>query len=386
MTRSRIYLDHNATSPLRPAARDAMLQAMEQDGNASSVHGEGRAARRLVEDAREQVAALVGARPAEVVFTSGATEANNLALAAGWNRIYRAGVEHESVLMPAQTSSAEVIELPVGRNGRVDVDLSAEAAVHGEASSGRALLSLQMANNETGVCQDVAAASVLAQEQGVAVHTDAVQACGRGTVDFEALGVDLLSLSSHKIGGPMGVGALVIRDGFEVAALFRGGGQERRRRAGTENVAGIAGFGAAAEIAKADVTDEAKRLGRLRDRAEAGILESVAGAMIIGAGTERLDNTSCVALPGLLAETSVIKLDLAGIAVSAGSACSSGKVGASHVLTAMGLASEVARSAIRISLGWNTAESSLEEFLSRFRDLLANETQPQTSTERRAVA
>ena len=373
MTRTRIYFDHNATSPLRPEARAAMMEALDCDGNASSVHGEGRAQRRRIEDAREQVAALVGARPADVIFTSGATEANNLALGGGWDAILVAGVEHESVLIPAEMSGAKIVTLAVDGNGVVGADVLANAvgsAAHLGQDGGRCLLTLQMANNETGVCQDVRAAAAVCRTHGVFVHSDAVQACGRVAVDVADLDVDLLSLSSHKIGGPMGVGALVVRDGFQLRPLIQGGGQERRRRAGTENVAAIAGFGAAAHAAQAQLGDEAPRLSDLRERMERALRALVPGAVIIGEGGPRLPNTVCVALSGELAETSVIKLDLSGVAVSAGSACSSGKVGASHVLGAMGIAPEVARSAIRISFGWNSTDRHLEEFSTRFRALL----------------
>ena len=391
MSRERIYLDHNARSALRAEARAAMIAALDHDGNASSVHAEGREARRLVEDAREQVAALVGAEPREIVFTSGATEANNVALGQGWGTIALAGIEHESVLVPAKASGAKTVELPVGGNGVVGLanldggDLSEGNVSEGNAREGASggsvlggsvlggpvLLTLQLANNETGVCQDVAGAAEFCRAQGWAMHTDAVQACGRIDVDFAALRVDLMSLSSHKIGGPMGVGALVVRDGFELSALITGGGQERRRRAGTENVAAIAGFGAAARVALAQRRGEAERLAGLRDRAQAAMVEI--GAVVIGGGVDRLANTLCVAFPGHLAETTVIKLDLAGVSISAGSACSSGKVGASHVLSAMGLPPDVARSAVRISLGWNTSETSLEQFLSRFERLFASQ-------------
>ncbi len=378
MSSSRIYLDHNASSPLMPAAQAALVEALERHGNASSVHGEGRAARRVIEDAREQVADLVGGRAADVVFTSGATEANCTVFGSSWDTIYMAGIEHDSVLAPARRSGATIIDLPVNSQGLADPSILAEPQMSGVGSDAKALLTLQMANNETGVRQDVAAAAAMARDHGMAVHTDAVQACGRVAVDFADLGVDLMSVSSHKFGGPMGIGALIVRDGFQLPSLIEGGGQERRRRAGTENVAAIAGFAAAVRAAKAELETEARRLGALRDRAEAAILAVVPDAMIVGAGVERLANTLCIALPGELAETTVIKLDLAGVAISAGSACSSGKVGASHVLSAMGLPAEIARCAVRISLGWNTTESSLEQFLSRFCGLLM----PQ----RRAVA
>ena len=375
MTEPRIYLDHNATSPLRPQARDAMLKALEQGGNASSVHGEGRTARRIVEDAREQVAGLVGCRAAEVVFTSGATEANNLALAGGWGCYFVSGVEHESVLLPIEASRRPVVRVSVGRDGQVDLAALADAVLLREAPGERPLLSLQMANNETGVLQDVAAAAEFCRAHGIAVHTDAVQACGRVPVDFAELDIDLLSLSSHKIGGPMGVGALVIRDGLTLPPQIRGGGQERRRRAGTENVAAIAGFGAAATAAQAELDTEPGRLRRLRDEAEAVVLEARPDAIVIGRDADRLANTLCVALPGAAAETTVIKLDLAGVAISAGSACSSGKVGASHVLEAMGLPAELTRCAVRLSLGWNSHKSSLEQFSTRFRRVMAAEPQ-----------
>ena len=367
MNNPRLYLDHNASSPLRPEAHDAMLTALQLPGNASSVHGEGRAARRLIEDAREQVAALVGCTGAEVVFTSGATEANCAALGNGWATIHRAGIEHESVLAPARQSGATLIDLPVNGDGLVDWSRLGTA----EPPAGKALLSLQMANNETGVCQDVAGAAAAARAQGMAVHTDAVQACGRFAVDFAALDVDLMSVSSHKLGGPMGIGALIVRDGFQQAALIAGGGQERRRRAGTENVAAIAGFGAAATAAAACLDAEAQRLGRMRDHLQAALAALVPDAVIVGADAPRLANTLCLALPCERAETTVIKLDLAGVAVSAGSACSSGKVGESHVLAAMGLPADIARSAVRISLGWNTTETSLEQFLTRSERLFA---------------
>lgn len=367
MNNPRLYLDHNASSPLRPEAHDAMLSALQWPGNASSVHGEGRAARRLIEDAREQVAALVGCTSAEVVFTSGATEANCAALGNGWATIYSAGIEHESVLAPARQSGAALIDLPVNGDGLVDWS-RLDAA---EPPAGKALLSLQMANNETGVCQDVAGAAAAARALGMAIHTDAVQACGRLAVDFAALDVDLMSVSSHKLGGPMGIGALIVRDGFQQAALIAGGGQERRRRAGTENVAAIAGFGAAATAAAASLDAETYRLGRMRDHLQAALAALVPDAVIVGAAAPRLANTLCLALPGELAETTVIKLDLAGVAISAGSACSSGKVGASHVLAAMGLPADIARSAVRIGLGWNTTETSLEQFLTRFERLFA---------------
>jgi cysteine desulfurase len=358
MTEPRTYLDWNASAPLRLEAREAMLTALEAIGNPSSVHTEGRRARALIEDARERVAALVGAKPAEVVFTSGATEANNWAMA-GWTTIFVSAIEHDSVLAPAHASGARIVELPASSMGVVSPQVIAEHVLRETAPAGRGLLALQMANNETGVLQPVVEAAAFAREHGLLTHTDATQAVGRVPVDIRALGVDLLSLSSHKLGGPKGVGALIVREGCDIAPFVRGGGQERRRRAGTENVAAIAGFGAAAAAA----ADDLARIGAVaanRDRIERGLKRITPDAVVIGESAERLANTTCIALPGKLAETLVIQLDLAGIAVSAGSACSSGKVGTSRVLAAMGVPAEVARSAIRLSVGASTSRRDVE--------------------------
>ena len=368
-TLPRIYFDHNASAPLRDAARVAMVSALEATGNPSSVHSEGRALRCVIEDAREEVAALVGARPAEIVFTSGASEANNWVMAGRWHRVYVYGIEHESVLAPVRASGAEVVELPVDRDGTADLGEFARRVLSAETLPPRALLTLQMANSETGAVQDVAAAAAFAREHGIAIHTDAVQAAGRLTIDFHDLDVDYLTISSHKLGGPTGVGALVIRDGLKLSPFIAGGGQERRRRAGTENAPAIAGFGAAARAARDEVTKMAV-LAQLRDRLAAGICDLAPHAVLIAGQSERLANTLSVAMPGTLAETSVIKLDLAGVAVSAGSACSSGKVGASHVLAAMGIDEHLARSTIRVSLGWSTTTEEVEAFLDRFARLL----------------
>jgi cysteine desulfurase len=362
MKAERTYLDWNASAPLKPEARAAMLAALDVTGNPSSVHAEGRRARALIEEAREQVAALVGAEPAEVVFTSGATEANNWALAADWDTIIVSGIEHDSVLAPARASAARLVSMPVSRDGLARTEILAGHLGASSGSPGRTLVSVQMANNETGVIQPVAEVAALARKLGCVVHTDAVQAVGRVPVHFAELGVDLLSLSSHKIGGPKGVGALVVRAGTPIAARMIGGGQERRRRAGTENVAAIAGFGAAARAALADVED-APRIAAQRDLLERGLARATPAAVVIGQTAARLPNTTCVAWPGKLAETLVIALDLAGIAVSAGAACSSGKVGSSHVLTAMGLPPDAARSAVRISLGPTTNARDIRRLL-----------------------
>jgi len=369
MSRQRTYLDWNATTPLRPQARAAMLAALDVAGNPSSVHAEGRAARALVEAAREQVAALAGASPSEVVFTSGGTEANAWVLSADWDRVIVSEIEHPSVLVPAQARGPSSVRLiDTQREGAVDLGDLARALDHGKAD--RDLLSVQMANNETGVLQDVGAIASTGRERGAVVHTDAVQALGKVAVDFRALGVDYLSISAHKIGGPKGVGALIVRQGAALPALITGGGQERRRRGGTENVAGIAGFGAAAEAAGRQL-EEFARLRALRDGLEREAKRLVPQAMIVAEQAPRLANTACIALPGHKAETLVIALDLAGVAVSAGAACSSGKVGPSHVLAAMGLEPAIASSAIRVSIGWETTERDVAAFLDAWAHVVA---------------
>jgi cysteine desulfurase len=362
MTTARTYLDYNASAPLRPEAREAMAASLDVCGNPSSVHAEGRAARGVIETAREQIAALVGAQTSEVVFTSGATEANNWALAGGWQAICISGIEHDSVLSAARDSGAELFGLPVSDTGVIELTAAAEQIARAAQTVGRTLVTVMTANNETGVVQPVAEIAALAGELGAHVHVDAVQAPGRVPVDFSALGADTLALSAHKVGGPRGVGALIVRDGMSLPALIRGGGQERRRRSGTENVAGIAGFGAAAAAIMRE-REAAERMQGLRSILEDGVRRISPAAVIVGSKVARIANTSCIALAGKPAETLVIKLDLEGVAVSAGSACSSGKVGASHVLEAMGLPSEISRSAIRVSLGAETREDDITAFL-----------------------
>ncbi len=359
---TRTYLDNNASAPLRDSARAAMVAAMDVTGNPSSVHAEGRRARAIVETAREQVAALVGARPSEIVFTSGATEANNAVMDAGWKAICVSAIEHDSVLAPARACGAKVIALPASQDGVVDLGSVQEALSHAAQGGARALLSVMMANNETGVIQPVAEAADLARSLGVALHVDAVQGVGRLPVDFASLGADTLTISAHKLGGPRGVGALVIRDGVNLPALVKGGGQERRRRGGTENVVGIAGFGAAAAEVARDV-EAMKRASALRDQLEAGVMSLTPDAVIIGRNAPRIGNTSCIAVPGKQAETLVIRMDMEGVAISAGAACTSGKVGANTVITAMGLPDSVARSAVRVSLGAETSETDIAAFL-----------------------
>lgn len=353
---TRVYLDHNASAPLKPAVKAAMVQAMDLVGNPSSVHQNGRAVRRAVEEARAAVAALVGAKPAGVLFTAGGTEANNLALRGfPGRRVMVSAVEHDSVLAAAPDAA----RLPVDRHGVVDLDALERTL---RAADGPALVSLMLANNETGVLQPVVEAAALAHAHGALFHCDVVQGAGRVPLDMSALGVDLLTLSAHKLGGPAGAGALVVAPGLEPEALIRGGGQEKRRRAGTENLLGIVGFAAAARLALADLP-EAGRLTLLRDEMEARALKAVPDARVMGAGAPRVGNTSSLALPGVPGETQVMALDLAGVAVSAGSACSSGKVAPSHVLAAMGEGADTAACAIRVSLGWDSDAASVERFL-----------------------
>jgi cysteine desulfurase len=354
------YLDHNATSPLRSQAAEAVSHALGVWGNPSSVHADGRAARRIVEDARRRVAGLAGTNPAAVVFTSGGTEANNLALrGCGRRRILASASEHLSVL-----EAADGIEtIPVDGDGVVDLD-----ALRKMLSDGAdAVVSVMLANNETGVIQPVPAVAELARAAGALFHCDAVQGAGKVPLNFKDLGADMVTLSAHKIGGPKGAGALIVDDRVQLRPLIRGGGQERGRRSGTENVPGITGFGAAAELATAELKG-AVDLAALRDRLESGLIEYIPGARVIAGDAARLPNTSCIALPGVSAETQLMALDLAGFAVSAGSACSSGKVKASHVLRAMGLADEVAGCAIRVSLGPTNNEAEIDAFVAAYGD------------------
>lgn len=352
---ARVYLDHAATAPLKPVARDAMLRALDAAGNPSSVHAEGRAARRLVEEARAAVAALAGVAPARVVFTSGGTEANALALQGfpGRPRIVSA-VEHDSVL----GNAPDAPRLPVDAEGRIELEGLEQALV---AAGRPTLVSLMLANNETGVIQPVAEAAALVHARGGLLHVDAVQAAGRLPLDLTALGADLLTVSAHKIGGPKGAGALLLGPGIEPQALIAGGGQERRRRAGTENVAALAGFGAAAAAIAEDLA-RAPLLAALRDGLEAALRAVRPDLVVLGAGAPRLGAVSCLALPGVPADTQVMALDLAGVAVSAGAACSSGKVGPSHVQAAMGVPAALAGAAIRVSLGWTSGAADVERF------------------------
>ena len=368
MASERTYFDWNATAPLRPEARAAMLAALDASGNASSVHGEGRTARQRVEAARRRVAALVGgAKVNQVTFVSGATEANALALQPGIaDRLFVSAVEHPSVLAGGRFAQEQVEILPVDGNGIVDLDALAGALVMAE----RPLVSVMLANNETGVIQPIAEIGAIVHAANGLLHVDAVQAAGRIPVDMRALGADLMSLSSHKIGGPQGAGALIVDSDQNLKPLIRGGGQERGLRAGTENVAAIAGFGAAAEAALAGLDAEAGRMAALRERLEGGLRAATPDAIIFAHGVGRLPNTTLVAVPGVKAETALIAFDLNGFALSSGAACSSGKVAASHVLAAMGVEPALARGAIRILLGPTTTETEVESLLIAWKRLV----------------
>lgn len=351
MSVARTYLDYNATSPLRPEARAAVVAALDSVGNASSTHAEGRAARALIEGARADVAKLVAARASAVVFTSGATEAANWVLRAAWRRLIVSAVEHPCILEPARASGAQVDIVPVGRDGLIDMGQLEHLLADETIAPAETLLAVQHANNETGVVQDVAAVAGLARGRGVRLLVDAVQSAGRLAIDFERLGADYLMLSSHKFGGPKGVGALVMRGDVRLPALLVGGGQERGHRAGTENVEAIAGFGAAARAALGELS-RVHEIAALRDALEDELVRMTPQAEVIGRDAPRLANTSLVALRGRTAETLIIALDLNGVAASAGAACSSGKAKRSEVLDAMGLDADLAKGAVRFSFGW----------------------------------
>lgn len=357
------YLDYNAGAPVRPEVVAAMAQALAEPGNPSSVHGPGRRARARLEAARAAVAALVGAPSAGVAFTSGGTEANNLILrGCGRTRLLVSAVEHASVREAAPGAAL----IPVDGDGVVDLDALERLLVADDAP---ALVSVMLANNETGVMQPVAQVARLAHAHGALVHCDAAQGPGRVSLSLSDLNVDFLTLSAHKLGGPAGIGALVSANAdFPLAPILLGGGQERRRRAGSENLAGIVGFGIAARLA-AETGAAGGGTKELRDRLEAAVLARVAGAVVVGAAAARLCNTTCVALPGVPSQVQVMALDLAQVAVSAGSACSSGKVAESAVLRAMGLKPEIAGSAIRVSLGWGSTAEDVEMFLNAWCDL-----------------
>ena len=368
-----IYLDHNATSPLRPEAKEAMLGALEIGGNPSSVHAAGRAARAMIEKAREQVAAYANAKAGDMIFTSGGSESNALALRGAIagaldvedriTRLFVVATAHESVRAVA-VSVAETVagliltKIPVDRNGRIDPKEFRSLLMNGK---GRVLVSLIAVNNETGVVEDIASlAKVLRSEGGedALLHVDAV--CS-ASVRFAEWDADYLSLSAHKIGGPQGVGALIAR--APLSPLFNGA-QEKRHRAGTENFSGIVGFGAAAAASKSDTTE-------LRGEFDAKLLELAPDSIIFANGAPRQGNTSCFAIPGLLAETALMALDIDGVCISSGAACSSGRVSPSHVLAAMGVSEQLARAALRVSFGWNSTRADVDAAIASLSKLIA---------------
>lgn len=355
MPQTPVYLDYNATCPILPESERAVLSALATGGNPSSVHAFGRAARGAVEAARGRVAALVAGDPAQVVFTSGASEANMLALRAlPTGRVLVSEIEHDSVL----NAQAAAIRLPVDPEGRLDLNFLRETVAEGD------FVSVMAVNNETGVIQPIAEIADVVCGAGGRLHIDAVQAAGRISLDIAGLGATAISVSAHKIGGPPGVGALILGRGVALRAIMPGGGQERGRRGGTENTPGIAGFGAAAACVLESREREQVRLAELRGQLEQGLAE--AGATVIAAGSPRVANTMCAALPGVPSEKQVIALDLAGFAVSAGSACSSGKVKTSHVLNAMGLPDAVSGASIRVSMGWRTTAQEIDAFTAAY--------------------
>ncbi len=374
----RIYFDANAGSPLLDAAREAMVAALDHAANPSSLHDEGRRARAFVETARGEVAAAVGAKPENVIFTSGATEAAALALTpqlltgGGETRaghLYVGATEHPCVLAGGRFPAESVSRIPVGRSGTIDLAALESALQRHDAGRGAPYVALMLANNETGVIHPVAEAAAIAKRHGGFVFCDAVQALGRIRVDIDALGIDFLALSAHKSGGPQGAGALILADeSVRPAPLLTGGGQERRRRSGTENIAAIAGFGVAARLAGHHLS-ESERIAALRAKLERDLIAVSPDAKIIGGEAERLPNTTLFAVPGLAAETIVIAFDLEGIAVSAGSACSSGKIAASHVIEAMGGGGEVAKSGIRVSLTTAASEADVADFVVAWRGI-----------------
>lgn len=385
MAFDRVYLDWNATAPLSGAAREAMLGALELPGNASSVHAEGRAARSAIGKARRQVAALVGADPQHVIFTSGATEAANWVLTPSFKmgrspltigHLYVSAIEHPAIREGGRFGREQVSEIPVLATGLVDLDALKVLLERHDNSAGLPMVAVMLVNNETGVIQPVAEAAKLVRAAGGLLVVDAVQAVGRIAVDITELDADFLILSSHKIGGPKGVGALVMRGEVMMpSVLVRGGGQEKGHRSGTENFPGIVGFGAAAEAVNRDLDLTREGLLQRRQRLEAGMRAVAPDVIIHGEGSERVCNTTFFTLPGLKSETGQIAFDLEGVALSAGSACSSGKVGQSQVLMAMG--QDPAMGALRISLGATTDDIAIDRALTAFQRIAARRKMPE---------
>ncbi len=379
----RIYLDHNATSPLRPAAREAMTAVLAAPGNASSTHREGQAARARVEQARAQIARLVGADPRAVVFTSGATEADGLALTPELELSGRevkcdvlliSAVEHPAVRVGGRFKQEQIETVPVDAAGVIDLKALELTLARHKGAGRRPFVSVMAANNETGVIQPLAEIAARVHAVDGVFHVDAVQIPGRYPFDLAASGADLICVTAHKLGGPQGAGALIARDDkTRVPSIIRGGGQERGARAGTENVLAIVGFGAAAEDAALKVSEEAGRLANLREKLEKGLRAVAPDTVIFSEAALRVPNTTYYAVPGITAETSLIAYDLEGVAVSSGSACSSGKVAASPVLSAMQADPEIARCAIRVSTGWSTTDVDIVRFLEVFSGLHAKQ-------------
>jgi len=379
MAPARLYLDWNATAPLHPAARDAVLRALDMFGNPSSVHGEGRAVRAAIEGARRQVAFLVGADPAHVVFTSGATEAANMVLTPDFRmgrtpmvigHLYHSAIEHPAIREGGRFGKDRTSEIAVTADGVVDLDHLQGLLTGHDKSTGLPMVAVMLANNETGVVQPVAEVAGIVQAHGGLLVVDAVQAAGRIALDINALGADFVIVSSHKIGGPKGAGALVSRGEILMPrALIHGGGQEKGHRSGTENSLAVIGFGAAADVAIREFEARNARIAGLREQLEDGMRKAAPDVVIYGADQQRVSNTSFFTLPGLKAETGQIAFDLEGVALSAGAACSSGKVGESHVLVAMGRDPKLG--ALRMSLGFSTTEEDIAKAVATFTKIAA---------------
>lgn len=384
MSSSRIYMDWNATAPLLSEAREACLSALDLVGNPSSVHGEGRAVRTLIENARRDVALLCGAKAASVTFTSGATEAANMVLTPDFRmgrtplkigRLYASAIEHPAVREGGRFPREAVCEIPVTSAGIVDLQALQELLAAHDRARGLPMVAVMLVNNETGIIQPIAEIAEIVRANGGILVVDAVQAAGRLPLAIEELNADFLILSSHKIGGPKGAGALVARGEVMMPApLIRGGGQEKGHRSGTENAVAIAGFAGAARKVSEDVAGRMTAIAALRDRLETAMLTAAADVVIHGRGVSRVGNTIFFTLPGLKAETGQIAFDLEGVALSAGSACSSGKVGQSHVLTAMGY--DPRQGALRISIGEATTEAEIERCAAAFAKVAARRRAP----------
>jgi cysteine desulfurase len=379
MAPARLYLDWNATSPLHPAAREAVLRALDLFGNPNSVHREGRVVRAAVECARRQVATFTGADPAHVIFTSGATEAANMALTPDFrmgrtplviSHLYCSAIEHPAVREGGRFSKASMTEVAVTSSGVVDLEALRSLLAAHDMSAGLPMVAIMLVNNETGIVQPIKEAAEIVHAHGGLLVVDAVQAAGRLKLDIGDLGADLMIVSSHKIGGPKGAGALVTRgEVLMPRPLIHGGGQEKGHRSGTENSLAVIGFGAAAQAATGDFEERNQTVSRLRDRLEAGMRLAAPDVIIYGADEVRVSNTTFFTLPGLKAETGQIAFDLEGVALSAGSACSSGKVGESHVLTAMGHDPKLG--ALRISLGFATTDADIAKAVAAFTKIAA---------------